>query len=110
MTATSIARWYAPVYVACIAGLSLQTMASARGMTDHHFWLAAIEILAVLGLLWRPARRAALVLLLLVYLFAAFITLHLGHLPIYLALYAASAVCVVQLTEAAGRTEATAQV
>ncbi len=108
--AKSIARWYAPIYVACIVGLSLQTIVAARGISDHHFWLAAIEILAVLGLLWPPVRRASLVLLLLVYLCAAVITLHLGHLPIYLVLYAASAVCVVQLAEAARRTEAATQV
>ena len=100
MSAARIARWYAPVYVACIVAMSAQTMTSAHGLADHHFWLAAIEILAALGLLLRALRRPALVLLLLVYLLAAFVTLHVGHLPIYLALYAASAVCVVQLSEA----------
>ena len=100
MTAARIGRWYAPAYVACIVGLSAQTMTAARGVSDHHFWLAAIEMVAALGLLFAVTRRAALVLLLLVYALAAIVTMHRGHLPVYLVLYAASAVCLVQVTEA----------
>lgn len=86
--------WFRVVYVACIAAMSVQAMAGAASFADHHAWLAALEIVAAALLLPRRTRLAGLVVLLLVYAVAAVVTLHLGRLPIYLLLYAASAVLV----------------
>jgi len=80
------------LYVACIVALSVQTMTDARGLRDHHIWLAALEIIGALLLLSSAAlQHVGLVILLAVYAVAAVVTIHAGHLPIYLALYAGTA-------------------
>jgi hypothetical protein len=86
--------WFRLLYVACIIGLSVQTAAGARGSADHHFWLAVVEILGALLLAWRRTQMAGLVVLLGVYAIATIITLHAGHLPLYLILYAGAAVAI----------------
>jgi hypothetical protein len=88
--------WFRLLYVACIVALSVQTMVVAKGVLDHHFWLAALEIVGALLLLVATLQRIGLVILLAVYTVAALITIHAGHLPIYLALYAGTAVFLVQ--------------
>ena len=88
--------WFRFLYVACIVGLSIQTLTGARGIADHHFWLAAVEIVAALLLLARRTQIVGMVLLLAVYAVATIITLHVGHLPLYLVIYAGAAIAIVQ--------------
>jgi hypothetical protein len=95
-------KWFRLLYVACIVALSVQTMASATGFHDHHFWLAGLEIVGALALLMPALQGVGLGILLLVYAIAAVITIHAGHLPIYLILYAGTAVFLVQ-NDRAGR-------
>ena len=89
--------WYRVLYVACIVALSVQTMVAARGVSDHHFWLPVIEIVGALLLLLSRTQRAGLAILLVVYAVAGVVTIHSGHLPVYLLLYAGSAALLVQL-------------
>jgi hypothetical protein len=86
--------WYRFIYVACIVVLSVETMRSARALTDHRFWLAAIEIITALLLLVRRAQRFALVGLLAVYAVVAIHAVVTGKDPTPLILFAASAVVV----------------
>jgi len=92
--------WYRLVYVACIAYMSIETARGAHGVTDHHFWIGSAEAAAVLLLLYRPLRAAALTALLATYALAAGVSIASGHVPAYLVLYAASAVLIVQLDRA----------
>lgn len=94
--ATQPLGWFRLLYVASIIGLSVQTMIAARGLRDHHIWLAAVEIIGALMLLTPTLQRVGLSVLLAVYAVAAVITIHGGHIPIYLALYAGTAVFLVQ--------------
>jgi hypothetical protein len=95
-------RWLRVVYVLCIVALSVQTMGEAHGLGDHHFWLAGCEIIGNCLLLVWQTQIAGLSVLLAVYLIAAIVTLHRGHLPTSLVLYAATALCVVQGDRPAG--------
>ena len=79
-----------------IVALSLQAMHGAVSLRDHHAWLPALEILGAVLLLGRRVQRAGLVILLAVYLIAAVVTLHMGHLPLYLVLYAGTAIFLVR--------------
>jgi hypothetical protein len=88
--------WFRVLYVACIVALSVQAMHGATGLRDHRVWLPALEILGALLLLGRRVQRVGLAILLAVYLIAAAITLHMGHLPIYLLLYAGTAIFLVR--------------
>ncbi len=89
-------RWFRALYVGCIVALSLQAMHGAVSLRDHHAWLPALEILGAVLLLGRRVQRAGLVILLAVYLIAAVVTLHMGHLPLYLVLYAGTAIFLVR--------------
>lgn len=88
--------WFRLLYVACIVGLSLQTMVQTHGLTDHHTWLAGLEIVGALLLLGRQLQRIGLALLLIVYAIAAALIVHQGHLPLFLVLYAGTAIFLVQ--------------
>lgn len=90
------AGWFRLLYVGCIVALSLQAMREAVSLRDHHAWLPAFEILGALLLLGRRVQRVGLVILLAVYLLAAVLTLHMGHLPVYLLLYAGTAIFLVR--------------
>jgi len=72
-------------------------MTCAKGLADHHFWLAAIEIVASLLLLFRRTQRVGLPLLLAVFSVAMILNLHNGGLPFGLVLFGASAVTIVLL-------------
>jgi hypothetical protein len=83
--------WYRAIYAACIVYLSVRTMLVATAVTDHHFWLAAIEIIGVVLFLFTTTRRAGFVALLVVYAIAALHDILVGHVPAALILYAVSA-------------------
>lgn len=89
--------WYRFVYAACIAYMSIETVISAHGVLDHHFWIGSAEAAAALLLLYRPLRTAALTTLLVIYALVAGLGIAQGHVPASLILYAASAVLIVQL-------------
>lgn len=95
-----VLAWYRVAYAACIAWMSVATALEARGLSDHHLWLGSIETLGALLLLRRRTQLAGLVTLLGVYAFVAFINLAGGHIPVYLALYAAAAIAIVQFDRA----------
>jgi hypothetical protein len=97
MTPLRALAWYRAIYVACIVELSVETALHADSLSDHHFWLAAIEIGAALLLLFRRTQVPGLVLLLLVYALAGTVTALMGRVPAYLLLYAASALLIVRL-------------
>jgi len=88
---------YRAIFVAVIVALSIQTMTYAKGLADHHFWLAAIEIVASLLLLVRRTQRVGLSLLLAVFSVAIVLNLVSGGLPFGLVLFGASAVTIVLL-------------
>jgi hypothetical protein len=88
--------WFRVLYVGCIVALSLQAMHGAVSLRDHRAWLPAFEILGALLLLGRRLQRAGLAILLAVYLIAGVLTLHMGHLPVYLLLYAGAAIFLVR--------------
>jgi len=90
------AAWFGPFYAACIIGLSVQTMLSAHGLRDHHAWLPALEIVGALLLIVRRFRIVGLVILLLVFAIAGVITVHAERVPLYLILYAGTAVYLAQ--------------
>jgi uncharacterized membrane protein YphA (DoxX/SURF4 family) len=92
-----VQRWYPPLYVVSVVALSIQTLAGANGRLDHHSWLALLEIIAAIGLLFPRTRRVGLALLLAVFVLASIITMHSGRAPTYLFLYAASAVAAAQM-------------
>lgn len=92
-----VLAWYRAIYVACIVVLSVQTMLVATSVTDHHFWLAALEIVGAILLLVRRAQLAGLVVLLVVYAIAATHELLRGHSVVSLVLFAASAAAIVLL-------------
>jgi hypothetical protein len=97
---SSVRRWYPPFFVACIVALSVQTLVQFRASGGRALWLATVEIVAAVGLLARPVRRAALLLLLAVFAVAAIITLHVGRsMPIYLLLYGAGAIAAVAMLD-----------
>jgi hypothetical protein len=83
--------WCRGIYVACIAYLSARTMLSATGMTDHHFWLAGIELVGALLFLVKATRRAGLVVLLVVYALVAVHDGLTGHVPTDLIIYGVAA-------------------
>jgi hypothetical protein len=100
MRAERILGVYRAIFVAVIIALSVQTALHAKRLTDHHFWLAAIEIIASLLLLVRRSQRVGLGLLLAVF---AVVTIHdiaTGGLPFALLLFGASAVTIVLLDRA----------
>jgi hypothetical protein len=88
---------YRAIYAACIIALSVRTASGATGLSDHHFWLAGIEIVGALLLVWRRAQRIGLAVLLVVYAIAAGHDLLTGGIPIALVLFGASAAAIVQL-------------
>lgn len=83
--------WYRAIYAAGIGYLSVRTLMSARSITDHHFWLAGIEIIGALLFVFAATRRAGLVVLLVVYAIAAAHELSIGHVPAALIIYGVSA-------------------
>jgi hypothetical protein len=83
--------WYRGVYAVCIGYLSVRTMLVATAITDHHFWLAGLELIGVVLFLFATTRRAGLVVLLVVYAIAAIHELIVGHVPAALVVYAVSA-------------------
>lgn len=83
--------WYRGVYAACIGYLSVRTMLVATAVTDHHFWLAGLEIIGAVLFLFAATRRAGLVVLLVVYAIAAIHELIVGHVPAALVIDAVSA-------------------
>jgi hypothetical protein len=87
--------WYRVVYVACIVIMSVETMAHARNVTDHHFWLGGLEVIGALALLLRRTQLAGLVILLAVYAVVASHTVLTGGIPSAVVLFAASALVVV---------------
>ena len=89
--------WYAVFYALCIAAMGALTMTTARSMSDHRAWLPVLEIIGVVLLLVRRTAIAGVVLLLVVYGFAAVHSLHSGHIPLDLVLYAGTAVFIAQL-------------
>ena len=88
---------YRAIFVAAIVALSVQTMTHAKRLADHHFWLAAIEIVASLLLLFRRTQRVGLSLLLAVFSVAIVVNVTSGGLPFGLVLFGASAVTIVLL-------------
>lgn len=92
--------WFGPFYAACIIALSLQAILSLNGLRSHHAWVAALEIIGALLLIVRRSRIVGLVILLLVFTLAGVITVRSGHIPLYLMLYAGTAVLVAQLAAA----------
>jgi hypothetical protein len=95
--------WFGVFYAACIIAMSLMTMPHAKRLSDHQAWLPAIEIIGVVLLIVGRTRLAGLVILLAVYAFAAVHTVHSGHVPLDLILYAGTAVFIAQFRAAAGR-------
>jgi hypothetical protein len=91
---------YRVVFVGCIVVMSVRTAASASRVTDHHFWLAAIEAIAALLLLPRRTQRGGLALLLAVFAGVAVHGLLTGQMPIELVLYGASAITIVAIDRA----------
>jgi len=102
--------WYRAVYVSCIVVLSVLTMRHARDIVDHHFWLAALEILGAVLLLVRRTQVVGLWILLAVYAAAAIHGVLTGEVPAGLVVFAASAALIVyldrRLTSEPGRGEA----
>lgn len=94
--------WFGVFYAACIIAMSLATMPHARSLSDHQAWLPAIEIIGAVLLIVGRTRLAGLVILLAVYTFAAVHTVHSGHVPLDLILYAGTAVFIAQSRAAAG--------
>jgi hypothetical protein len=91
------AVFYALFYALCITGMSVLTMTTAKSINDHRAWLPVIEIVGVVLLVVRRTAIAGLVVLLAVYGFAAIHSLHSGHIPLDLVLYAGTAVFIAQL-------------
>ena len=91
---------YRVIFVALIIALSIQTMTRAKRFSDHHFWLAAIEIAASLLLLARRTQIGGLALLLAVFSVAGIHDLVTGGLPFGLVLFAASATTIVLIDRA----------
>jgi hypothetical protein len=91
---------YRAIFVAVIIALSVQTAMHAKRLTDHHFWLAAIEVIAALLLLPRRTQQLGLGLLLAVISVVAIHDLATGELPFSLILFAASATTIVLLDRA----------
>ncbi len=91
---------YRAIFVAVIVALSVRTAIHATSVADHHFWLAAIEIVATLLLLWRRTQRVGLPLLLAVFSVAAIHDLATGDFPFSLILFGASATAIVLLDRA----------
>ena len=100
MPSDKILRGYRVLFVAVILGLSVQTMTRAKQLTDHHFWLAAIEILGCLLFLARRTQIAGLCLLLATFSVAAIHDIVTGYVPFSLVLFGASAVTIVLLDRA----------
>jgi hypothetical protein len=100
MPANTILGAYRTIFVAIIIALSVQTATHAKNFTDHHFWLAAIEIVAALLLLFRRTQRVGLPLLVAVISVVAIHDLATGELPFTLILFAASATAIVMLDRA----------
>jgi hypothetical protein len=100
MPSDRILRAYRALFVAVIIGLSLETMTRAKQFSDHHFWLAAIEIVACLLFLVRRTQVAGLALLLAVFSVAAIHDIVTGGLPFGLVLFGASATTIVLLDRA----------
>jgi hypothetical protein len=73
-------------------------MLSMHGIADHHGWLAALETIGAVMLIMPRVRKIGLVILLLVFVGATVIILRAGHLPIYLVLYAGTALFIYQLS------------
>lgn len=91
---------YRVVFVGCIVVMSVRTALSASRLADHHFWLAAIEIVAALLLLARRTQRGGLALLLVVFAAVAVHDLLTGRTPVDLVLYGASAMAIVAIDRA----------
>lgn len=100
MPSEKILRVYRVLFVAVIIGLSVQTMTRANEFSDHHFWLAAIEIVACLLFLVRRTQIAGVTLLLAVFSVAAIHDIATGYVPFSLVLFGASAVTIVLLDRA----------
>jgi hypothetical protein len=100
MRAERIIAWYRVIFVAVIIALSVETMTRAKRLTDHHFWLAAIEIIACLLLLIRRTQTVGLALLLAVISVVAIHDVVTGGLPFGLVLFGASATTIVLLDRA----------
>jgi hypothetical protein len=97
MRTERILQVYRAFFVAVIIALSVQTLLHAKGLADHHFWLATIEIVASLLFLFRKTQRVGLPLLLAVFSVAIFLNVQNGGLPFGLVLFGASAVTIVLL-------------
>ena len=91
---------YRVIFVAVIIALAIETMTHAKRLSDHHFWLAAIEIIASVLLLIRRTQVVGLALLLAVISFAAIHDVVSGGLPFGLVLFGASAATIVLLDRA----------
>ncbi len=100
MPSDKILRVYRVLFIAVIVGLSVQTMMRAKQFSDHHFWLAAIEIMGCLLFLVRRTQTAGLALLLATFSVAAIHDIATGSLPFSLVLFGASAVTIVLLDRA----------
>jgi hypothetical protein len=100
MRAERILGAYRAIFVAAIITLSVQTATHAKRVTDHHFWLAAIEVVAALLLLWRRAQQVGLPLLLAVFSVAALHDVVSGYIPVSLVLFGATATTIVLLDRA----------
>jgi hypothetical protein len=100
MASSKILSAYRATFVAIIIALSVQTMTYAKQFSDHHFWLAAIEIAACLLFLIRRTQIAGLALLLAVFSGAAIHDIVTGHIPFSLVLFGATAVTIVLLDRA----------
>lgn len=100
MPSDKILRTYRVLFVAMIIGLSVETMMHAKRFSDHHFWLAAIEIVGCLLFLVRRTQVAGLSLLLATFSVAAIHDVASGYVPFALVLFGASAVTIVLLDRA----------
>lgn len=100
MPSDKILRTYRVLFVAVIVGLSVETITHAKRVSDHHFWLAAIEIVGCLLFLARRTQVAGLALLLATFSVAAIHDAVTGNVPFSLVLFGASAVTIVLLDRA----------
>ena len=91
-------RWFVPLYSLCIIAMSLMTMSAASGTSDHHFWLAAFEIVGAAALMTRRTRYWGTGLLLTVFCVAIIATISAGHFPIPLVLFAMTAVFIARVS------------
>jgi hypothetical protein len=100
MRADRILNAYRLIFATAIIALSVLTAIHAKRVTDHHFWLAAIEIVAALLFMVRRTQQIGMSLLLAVFAVVAVHDVATGEIPVSLLLFGATAIAIVMLDRA----------